>query len=99
MSHQQTDEYAETIKVQRTPTRQEQCEIFTFPTDTDRQAFIKDLLKFDPELPHATNMDPDIDEPERFLVAIPVRFYDWVKNEGSQIQDLYEKITKRRGQL
>ena len=73
---------AENIIVKRLVTLNEQCEIFTFPTDTDRQAFIKDLLKFDPELPYATNMDPEIDEPERYLVAIPVRFYDWVKNQG-----------------
>lgn len=76
---------AETIRVigaviydKRTQIRHERCEIFTFPTETDRQSFITDLLTFDPELPYATNMDPKIDEPERYLVAIPVKFYDWV---------------------
>ena len=79
---------AETIRVKRTQRRHtcaktsrglmERCEIFTFPTEEDRQSFITDLLTFDPELPYAVNMDPKIDEPERYLVAIPVRFYDWV---------------------
>ena len=62
---------AENITVKRLVTLNEPCEIFTFPTDTDRQVFIKDRLKVDPELSYSTNMDPDINETERFLVAIP----------------------------
>ena len=62
---------AENIIVKRLVTLNEPCEIFTFPTDADRQVFIKDRLKVDPELSYSTNMDPEIDEPERFLVAIP----------------------------
>lgn len=79
----------ETIKVQRTPTRHERCEIFTFPTEAERQSFIKDLLTFDPDIFYATNMDPDVDEAERYLVAIPVRFYDWVKNQEREIVAAY----------
>jgi hypothetical protein len=59
-----------------------ECEIFTFPTDSDRQAFISDLRAFDSEIAFATNMDPEVTEPERYLVAIPTRFYDWVTKEG-----------------
>ena len=62
---------ADNIIVKRLVTLNEPCEIFTFPTDIDRQVFIKDRLKEDPVLSYSTNMDPDIDEPDRFLLAIP----------------------------
>ena len=62
---------AENITVKRLVTLNEPCEIFTFRTETDRQSFIKDRLKEDPVLSYSTNMDPDIDEPDRFLLAIP----------------------------
>jgi len=62
--------------------RPEKCEIFTFPTEEDRQAFIRDLQKFgSAETPYATNMDPDEGEAERYLVAVPIRFYEWVTQE------------------
>lgn len=71
-----------TIKIRREVEQVEECEIFTFPTDDDRQGFIADLRKFDPDVPYATNMDPDESEPERYLVAIPIRLYNWaIKKE------------------
>lgn len=65
-----------TIKVKRTV--EEQCEIFTFPTEKDRQEFIKGLRAHDSQYPYSTNMDPDKSEPERYLVAVPVERYNFV---------------------
>ena len=68
----------ETIKIKRVVdggTQHEQCEIFTFPTEADRQGFISDLRKISPHAPFATNIDPDETETERYLVAIPTRLY------------------------
>ena len=56
-------------------TQVEHCEIFTFPTEADRQGFISDLRKISPHAPFATNIDPDETETERYLVAIPTRLY------------------------
>jgi hypothetical protein len=56
---------------------EEECEIFTFPTEGDRQGFISDLRKVSPDAPYATNMDPDEGEAERYLVAIPTRLMDF----------------------
>ena len=70
----------ETIKIKRVVdggTQHEQCEIFMFPTEADRQVFIADLRKIAPDAPYATNIDPDESETERYLVAIPIRFYNW----------------------
>jgi hypothetical protein len=70
-----------TIRVKRVVdggTQVEKCEIFTFPTEGDRQNFIADLRKISPDAPFATNIDPDETETERYLVAIPTRLYDWV---------------------
>jgi len=63
-------------------TQVEQCEIFTFPTEGDRQGFISDLRKIVPNAPFATNMDPDETETERYLVAIPTRLYDFATQGG-----------------
>lgn len=76
---------ADTIRVRREVdggTQVEKCEIFTFPTEADRQAFIADLRKFDPEVAYATNMDPDESERERYLVAVPIMFYNWLTEEN-----------------
>lgn len=76
----------DTITIERVAdggTQVEKCEIFTFPTDDDRQGFIADLKQFKPDVAYATNMDPDESEPERYLVAIPIRLYDFAtKGEG-----------------
>lgn len=69
---------AQTINVKRTVEEEHECEIFTFPTDADRQWFIDQLREHDPEYPYATNVDPDESEPERYLVAIPVDRYNFV---------------------
>jgi len=69
-----------TIRVKRVVdggTQVEHCEIFTFPTEADRQGFISDLRKISPDAPFATNIDPDKTEAERYLVAIPIRLYNW----------------------
>jgi hypothetical protein len=69
---------ANTIKVKRKidgGTQVEHCEIFTFPTEADRQGFISDLRKISPHAPFATNIDPEETETERYLVAIPTRLY------------------------
>jgi len=71
-----------TIKIRREVEQVEECEIFTFPTEGDRQGFIADLQKIAPEAPYATNIDPDESETERYLVAIPIRLYNWaIKKE------------------
>jgi hypothetical protein len=70
-----------TIKVKRVVEQVEKCEIFTFPAEVDRQDFIADLRKLSPEATYAINMDPDESEPERYLVAVPIRFYEWVTQE------------------
>ena len=70
----------ETIKIKRVVdggTQHEQCEIFTFPTEADRQGFIADLKRLQKNAPYATNMDPDETETERYLVAIPTWMYDF----------------------
>ena len=70
----------DTITIKRVSdggTQVEKCEIFTFPTEADRQGFIADLRGFSPEAPFATNMDPDESETERYLVAIPIRLYNF----------------------
>jgi hypothetical protein len=75
---------ADVIRVRREVdggTQVEECEIFTFPTEEDRQAFISDLRKFDPEVAYATNMDTEESQAERYLVAVPIRFYNWVTKE------------------
>lgn len=75
----------DTIKIKRVADGGEQverCEIFTFPTDNDRQSFITDLRELDPDVAYATNMDPDESEPERYLVAIPIRLYDFCDYKG-----------------
>jgi len=67
-----------TIRVKRVVdggTQVEHCEIFTFPTEADRQGFIADLKRLQKNAPYATNMDPDETETERYLVAIPTRLY------------------------
>jgi len=69
----------ETIKIKRVI--EEECEIFTFPTEADRQEFISDLRKMAPDAPYATNMDPDEGEAERYLVAIPTWLYDFATEE------------------
>ena len=66
-----------TIKIRREVEQVEECEMFTFPTEADRQGFIADLRGFSPEAPFATNMDPDESETERYLVAIPIRLYNF----------------------
>ena len=64
------------INIERTT--QERVEIFTFPTEKDRQWFIAKLREHDPHYPYATNMDPEESEPERYLVAVPIDRYNFV---------------------
>ena len=45
-------------------------QIFAFPSDAHRQAFIADLI-IAGVTQWATNVDPDEEQAERFLVAVP----------------------------
>ena len=65
----------ETITIKRDV----ECEIFTFPTEEDRQDFIGALRQLKSDVPYATNMDPEESEPERYLVAIPISLYNFVQ--------------------
>jgi hypothetical protein len=64
-----------TIKIRRVV--EEECEIFTFPTDDDRQGFIAELKRLQKNATYATNIDPDEGAAERYLVAIPTWLYDF----------------------
>ena len=45
-------------------------EIFAFTTKADRTSFIAALKKADPSARYATNLDPDMTQAARWLVAV-----------------------------
>jgi hypothetical protein len=70
----------------------EECEIFCFPTEQHRADFIADLKTFG-SVPHATNIDPDESEKERWLVAVPIRCYDTFKRDVNQFLNTPEGVS------